>query len=76
MSRKGVIMFAVKLKEKAKNALWRLFHDQSGEVNVIATVVLIVIALGLIIIFRSGITSVLNSLMESINQNAEKATQD
>ena len=53
------------------------FHDffskENGEVNIVAIVVLIGIAVLLAIVFRGAITNLLNSLFGTIENNAQNA---
>ena len=50
--------------------------DESGEVNVVAIVVLIGVAVLLAIIFRDAIGDLLNTLFGTIRDNAEGAIAD
>lgn len=47
--------------------------DEAGEVNVVSIVVLIGIAVLLAIVFKDGITTLLNSLLATITTNATNA---
>lgn len=51
----------------------RFLYDEEGEVNIVATVVLIGIAVVLAIIFRDAIAGLLNSMLETIKGNANNA---
>ena len=55
----------------AKNGLYKLCREEDGEVNVIATVLLIGVAVALIIIFKSKITTLLNNLMKTVSDKAK-----
>lgn len=49
------------------------FKKEDGEVNIIAIVVLIGIAILLALIFRGRISALINSLFDTIDQNAQNA---
>lgn len=49
------------------------FRDESGEVNVVSIVVLIGIAVILALVFKEGITTLLKSLLSTIQTNATDA---
>lgn len=49
------------------------FKKEDGEVNIIAIVVLIGIAILLALIFKDRISSLLNSLFDTIDENAQNA---
>ncbi|MDR2665402.1 MAG: flagellin-like protein [Oscillospiraceae bacterium] len=67
----------VKTVTRALRARLRDFISRDGgEVNIVAVVVLIGIALILAILFRRQIQSLLETLFESINQNAENAISE
>lgn len=57
----------------AKCALRRFFTKENGDVNVVSIVVLIGIAVVLAIIFRDAISSLIESLLDTIKGNAEGA---
>lgn len=61
------------LSLKAKTS--RFLHDEKGEVNVVAIVVLIGIAIVLALLFKEQITGILESLLETIKGNAEDAVK-
>ena len=48
-------------------------HDEKGEVNIVATVVLIGIAVLLAIIFKDAISNLIKSLLNTIGNKAEGA---
>ncbi len=58
---------------KAKLAIYDVIHNEKGEVNIVAIVVLIGIAVLLAIFFRKQIEKLLNTLFSSIENNANKA---
>ncbi len=49
------------------------FKKEDGEVNIIAIVVLIGIALLLALVFKDRITALINSLFDTIDTNAQNA---
>lgn len=57
----------------AKCRLHAFLTDEEGDVNVVSLVVLIGIAVLLAIVFRDQITKLIESLLETITQNATKA---
>lgn len=57
----------------AKYRLKKLFSDEKGEVNIVAIVVLIGIAVLLALIFKSQIQSLLETLFGTITENANNA---
>lgn len=54
----------------AKLKLKNLFSEEKGEVNIVAIVVLIGIAVLLALVFKDKITELLNSLFGTITDNA------
>lgn len=60
----------------AKLLLAEKLKEQSGEVNIVAIVVLIGIAVLLAIFFRGQIQNLLNSLFGTINNSATDAIQN
>lgn len=58
---------------KAKLAIYDVIHSEKGEVNIVAIVVLIGIAVLLAIFFRKQIENLLKTLFGSIENNANKA---
>ncbi|MDD4492771.1 MAG: Flp1 family type IVb pilin [Eubacteriales bacterium] len=57
----------------AKMKLRKLFSDEKGEVNIVAIVVLIGIAVLLALIFKDQIVALLNKLFGTISENANNA---
>lgn len=57
----------------AKYRLRNLFSDEKGEVNIVATVVLIGIAVLLALIFKDQIVALLDTLFETISKSATEA---
>lgn len=51
------------------------FTDEKGAVDLVTVVVLIGIALALAVIFRQRIGQLLNTLFDTIEQNAESVTK-
>jgi hypothetical protein len=59
-----------------RGRLREFISREDGEVNIVAVVVLIGIALILAILFRRQIQSLLEKLFDSINENAENAISE
>lgn len=57
----------------AKMKLRQFFLDEKGEVNIVAIVVLIGIAVLLALIFKGQIEKLLETLFKTITENANKA---
>ena len=57
----------------AKAKLRKFFSDEKGEVNIVAIVVIIGIAVLLALIFKQQISDLLTSLFGTINQSATNA---
>lgn len=55
--------------------LGKFVKDEKGEVNIVAMVILIGIAVVLAIIFKDAIGSLINSLLNQIKGNANNAIQ-
>lgn len=58
---------------KAQSKVESFFKKEDGEVNIIAIVVLIGIAILLALIFKDRISALINSLFDTIDQNAQNA---
>ena len=56
--------------------LGRFFKEEKGEVNIVAMVVLIGIAVILALIFKDAIAGLINSMLENIQGNANNAMKD
>ena len=54
-----------------KNKIKKFFTKENGEVNIIAMVILIAIAVGLAIIFRNQIAGVVKKLFADINDKTD-----
>lgn len=65
--------FLRKMTVKAKVGMRNLFHKENGEVNIVAIVILIGIAVILALIFKDAIANLLSSLFSSIETNANNA---
>lgn len=72
MMLKSVKMFG----SYAKMKLRQLFSDEKGEVNIVAIVVLIGIAVLLAVIFKDQIIALLESLFGTITDNATSAVNN
>ena len=55
-----------------KNKVAKFFRDEKGEVNIIAIIVILAIALALAIIFRNQIVKLFDSIWEGIWQNNDQ----
>ncbi len=53
--------------------LRKFFYNEDGEVNIVAIVILIGIAVTLALVFKDQITKLLNDLFGTINQKATNA---
>ena len=58
---------------KAQEKVGKLFKKEDGEVNIIAIVVLIGIAIILALVFKGRITQLINTLFNKIDENAVNA---
>ncbi len=47
------------------------FHNERGEVNIIAVILLVLVAIALAALFKDRIVKVVNSLFEKIDKNIE-----
>lgn len=57
----------------AKAKLRKFFSDEKGEVNIVAIVVIIGIAVLLALVFKEEISDLLDTLFGTINQSANNA---
>jgi ABC-type Mn2+/Zn2+ transport system permease subunit len=69
---KAIIVLAAFAKARLREFLTK----EDGEVNIVAIVVLIGIAIVLAILFRNQITGLLNSLFGQVNESAKNAITD
>lgn len=69
MMMQKLMMMSIVAKEKIRN----LFTDEKGEVNIVAIVVLIGIAVLLALVFKDRIEILLDSLFTTIEGNATSA---
>lgn len=58
---------------KAQLKIESFFRNEDGEVNIIAIVVLIGIAILLALIFKDRISALINSMFDTIDTNAQNA---
>ncbi len=58
---------------KSRMALSNFLRDEEGDVNIVSMVVLIGIAVLLAVIFRKNIQNLLNSMFDTISNNANNA---
>lgn len=59
-----------------KNRLWRLCHEEDGEVNIVTIVVLIGIAVLLALVFKEQVTNLITTLFRTITTNATNAVNN
>lgn len=57
---------------QAKAKMMNALKDERGEVNLIAILLIIVVVVGLVIIFRESITTLINNIFKNINKEVEK----
>lgn len=72
MMMQNIMMMGYMLQEKLK----KLFSDEKGEVNIVAIVVLIGIAVLLALFFKEQIMGLLRSLFGTITQSATNAVSN
>ncbi len=60
---------------QAKLAANKFLKDENGDVNVVAIVVLIGVAVVLALLLKDSLTNLINTLIESITQNAKSAVE-
>ena len=58
---------------QARTNVENFFKKEDGEVNIIAIIVLIGIAILLALLFKDRISQLINSLFDTIDKNAENA---
>lgn len=75
-------MMLLEFEVRMRNKLWkvgegvrRFVHDEEGDTNVISIIVVLVIVLGLAIVFKDKIKELVDTLWNSVTDNANKATQ-
>ena len=62
-----------KLVWKVKGLAEKFFYEESGEVNVVAIVVLIAVAVVLALLFKDQIAGLITSMIEAITGKASEA---
>lgn len=70
-----VMQSIVGLKLWAQAKFNKLLRDEKGEVNIVAIVILIGIAVALAIIFRGAIVNLIKTLLNQITGSANNAIQ-
>lgn len=60
--------------ENIKLAAKNFFDKEDGDVNIVAIVFLIAVAVALALIFKEQVTSLINSLFGNINEKAQEFT--
>lgn len=59
------------VKEEAKNKFKKVMTEKNGETNIVAILFIIIIVIGLAIIFRDRLTSLINSLFDQIEDDVK-----
>lgn len=54
---------------RINKAVSRFIYEEKGEVNLVAIILIILVTIGLVIIFRTQITNLINNIFTRINQN-------
>lgn len=54
---------------KAKAKIIAAFHDEKGEVNMIAIILIVIIVIALAAVFRDQITAVVNKMFGKVNED-------
>ena len=70
-----MLMFMQQAAFMAKMRLRAFMTKENGEVNIIAMVILIAIAVLLAVLFRKQIGNLISNLFKSINDNVGKVTE-
>lgn len=70
-----MLMFMQQAAFTAKMKFRAFMTKENGEVNIIAMVILIAIAVLLAVLFRKQIGNLINNLFKSINDNVGKVTE-
>ncbi len=60
-----------KLYVATRNWIKSFFEEEQGETNIIAIILLILVVVGLVVIFRTQITNLINSLFGKVNESVE-----
>jgi len=63
----------LRVKLWAKSMMDKILYDEKGEVNIVAIVIIIGIAVILALIFKEAISSLINTLLNQIQGNATNA---
>ena len=59
---------------KGKNEMKKLLTDERGEVNLVVILLIIVVAVGLVVIFRERITDLINNIFYKIGTEVDSST--
>lgn len=59
------------MKEKLMFAYWKWRNDLTGEVNIIAMVLIIIVVIALVAIFRNEMTDIVTRMFEKIREQME-----
>ena len=60
-----------KLYVSTRNWIKSFFEEERGETNIIAIILLILVVVGLVVIFRTQITNLINSLFGKVNDSVD-----
>lgn len=69
-------ILARRTKERTVETVKNIFTDEAGEVNVVAIVVLIGVAVLLAFVFKGKITDLLNGLFKGIGETSDNVIRD
>ncbi len=68
-----ISMALMNLEFKAKQRIIEFVYDEDGEVNIIAMIVLLAIAIALAVVFREYIIGLFKRIWGAINSSADNA---
>lgn len=60
-----------KLYVSTRNWIKSFFEEERGETNIIAIILLILVVVGLVVIFRTQITGLINNLFGKVNDSVD-----
>lgn len=61
----------MKKENRVKKEIKRFLHEEDG-IGTVEMILILVVLIGLVIIFKSQLTSLVNSLFEGISDNAKR----
>lgn len=68
---KKLILFLLSLRQWFAREVSRLAADTTGEVNIVAMVLIIIVVIALVAIFRSEMTDIVTKMFEKIRSGME-----